>query len=135
MKTAAERAKEAGLPSLKTVAEISGESTQTLNNWLKNKPFIFYAVIEKTIKEYKMSTLKEVLAFILIKIKKENDSRVDETTISEDDNNECLINIFQAAGNKFTDIDFDISNDEEILIDLFGLDGFWAIREFEQGIY
>lgn len=62
MKTASEYAKEAGLPSLKTVAEISGESTQTLNNWLNNKPFIFHAVIEKTAKEYKMKTIEEAVA-------------------------------------------------------------------------
>ena len=53
MKTASQYAKDAGLPSLKIVAEISGASTQTLNNWLSNKPFIFHAVIEKTSNEYK----------------------------------------------------------------------------------
>ncbi len=61
MKTAAEHAKEAGLPSLKTAAEISGESTQTLNNWLNNKPYVFYAVIEKTAKDFKMKTIEEAV--------------------------------------------------------------------------
>jgi len=54
MKTAAQHAKEAGLPSLLTAADLSGQSTQTLNNWLKNKPFIFHAVIEKAAKEFSM---------------------------------------------------------------------------------
>lgn len=59
MKTAAQHAKEAGLPSLKIAAEISGESPQTLNNWLNNKPFVFFAVIEKTTKEYKVNILPD----------------------------------------------------------------------------
>jgi len=54
MKTAAQFAKEAGLPSLLMVAELSGQSSQTLNNWFKNKPFVFYAVIEKAAKEFNM---------------------------------------------------------------------------------
>jgi transcriptional regulator with XRE-family HTH domain len=54
MKTAAQISKEAGLSSLKIASEISGESTQTLNNWLNNKPFVFYAVIEKAAKDFKM---------------------------------------------------------------------------------
>ena len=108
MKTAAQHSKEAGLPSLKMAAEISGESAQTLNNWLNNKPFAFYSVIEKTAKVYKMNTLKNVLEFILTQIKKENDSRNDETTISQDDDNQVLVDIFRDAGNKFTDIDFEL---------------------------
>lgn len=133
MKTAAQHAKEAGLPSLKIVAEISGESTQTLNNWLNNKPFVFYSVIEKSIKEYKVNTLNKVLEFILVEIKKENESRTDGTTISGDDNNQILINIFHDAGNKFTDIDFEIVDQEEELIELFGVDGFNSIRDAEAG--
>lgn len=50
---AAEYCKALGLPSLKIASEISGVSSQTLNNWLSNKPFIFHAVIEKAAKEYK----------------------------------------------------------------------------------
>lgn len=53
MRTASQISKEAGLPSLKVVSEISGISTQTLNNWLENKEFVFYAVIEKASREYK----------------------------------------------------------------------------------
>jgi len=62
MKTAAQHAKEAGLPSLKTAAEISGESAQTLNNWLNNKPFVFFSVIEKASKEFKMKTIEEAVS-------------------------------------------------------------------------
>jgi len=62
MKTAAEYAKEAGLTGLKTVAELSGESTQTLNNWLNNKPFVFHAVINKAAKEFKM--INEIKALL-----------------------------------------------------------------------
>lgn len=53
-KTAAQYAKSAGIPSLIAVAELSGQSVQTLNNWLNNKPFIFHAVIEKAAKEFNM---------------------------------------------------------------------------------
>ena len=134
MKTASQHAKEAGLPSLKTASEISRESAQTLNNWLNNKPFVFFAVIEKSSKEYKMSTLKEVLEFILTEIKKDNDSRTDGTTISQDNDNQCLINIFHDASNKFTDIDFELIDDEDSLSGLFGQDGFCSIRDAEQGL-
>lgn len=135
MKTAAKYAKEAGLPSLKTASEISGESAQTLNNWLNNKPFVFFAVIDKTSKVFKMQSLNNVLQFILVEIKKENESRDDGTTISEGSDNQCLINIFHDAMNKFTSIDFDIIDDEDALTELFGQDGFCAIREAEQGKY
>lgn len=54
MKTAAQHAKKAGLPSLLTAADLSGQSVQTLNNWLKNKPFVFHAVIEKAATEFNM---------------------------------------------------------------------------------
>lgn len=45
-----EKAKEAGLSSLKELSKISGESTQTLNNWFNNKPFIFHAVLAHAVK-------------------------------------------------------------------------------------
>jgi hypothetical protein len=41
-----EQCKKAGLKSLAELAQISGESVQTLNNWHKNKPFRFDAVLE-----------------------------------------------------------------------------------------
>ena len=45
--SASENAKRLGFKTLLEVSEISGESTQTLNNWLKNKPYIFFAVLAK----------------------------------------------------------------------------------------
>ncbi len=54
MKTAAQYAKQAGLPNLKASSEISGESIQTLNNWLNNKPFVFHSVIQRSSKVFKM---------------------------------------------------------------------------------
>jgi hypothetical protein len=41
-----EKAKETGLKSLAELAEISGESVQTLNNWHKNKPRRFELVLK-----------------------------------------------------------------------------------------
>jgi len=40
-----EKCKEAGLKSLAELAEITGESVQTLNNWSKNKPRVFDLVL------------------------------------------------------------------------------------------
>ena len=40
-----EQCKEVGLSSLNQLAEITGESVQTLNNWHKNKPKLFKAVL------------------------------------------------------------------------------------------
>jgi len=44
--TAAEKAKSAGLKNLAELATISGESTQTLNNWLKKRPVRFELVLK-----------------------------------------------------------------------------------------
>jgi hypothetical protein len=43
--TAAEQAKDAGLKSLTEVSEMTGVSTQTLNNWCNDKPLLFRIVI------------------------------------------------------------------------------------------
>lgn len=43
--TASEQAKAAGLKSLKQVAELTGQSAQTLNNWAENKPQLFKIVL------------------------------------------------------------------------------------------
>jgi len=40
-----EKCKAAGLKSLAELAEITGESVQTLNNWFKNKPVVFDLVL------------------------------------------------------------------------------------------
>lgn len=58
-----EECKQAGLKSLAELSRISGESVQTLNNWHKNKPFRFeamltLAVILKGMLEYEIKTKK-----------------------------------------------------------------------------
>ncbi|MBW1726004.1 MAG: hypothetical protein JRJ62_00200 [Deltaproteobacteria bacterium] len=44
--TASEKAKKAGLKNLKELAEISGESTQNLNNWFNNYPLRFELILK-----------------------------------------------------------------------------------------
>lgn len=41
-----EKAKAAGLKSLTELSEISGESTQTLNNWFNNYPLRFELILK-----------------------------------------------------------------------------------------
>ena len=48
-----ERCKLAGLKSLAELAEMTGESVQTLNNWYKNKPQRFEIVLIGAISKYK----------------------------------------------------------------------------------
>lgn len=43
--TAADEAKKAGLKSLATVIELTGQSRQTLQNWQKDKPELFKVVV------------------------------------------------------------------------------------------
>lgn len=43
--TAAKAAKAAGLKSLAVVSDLTGVSTQTLNNWFNDKPKLFEIVI------------------------------------------------------------------------------------------
>lgn len=92
----------------------------------RNNKFGDYEMINK---------MKPVLAFILEQIKQVNDNRADDLTISEDDTNQELVDIFHTAVNKFTDIDFELTDDEGALIEVFGSDGFEMIREAEQGRY
>lgn len=40
-----DRCKQVGLKSLNELAELTGESVQTLNNWSKNKPQLFRIVL------------------------------------------------------------------------------------------
>ncbi len=59
-----EAAKLAGMKSLTQLAEISGESVQTLNNWHKNEPRRFElvlkgAVFELTVERMNLATGKE----------------------------------------------------------------------------
>lgn len=46
-----ESAKLAGLKNLTEMAEISGESVQTLNNWFKNEPRRFELVLKSVVFE------------------------------------------------------------------------------------
>lgn len=43
---ASEQAKKEGLKSLSQVAQITGQSLQTLGNWSKNKPDLFRIVLK-----------------------------------------------------------------------------------------
>lgn len=45
MMTPSKKAKSLGLKSIKQVSEITGVSVQTLYNWSKQKPRLFYAVL------------------------------------------------------------------------------------------
>jgi hypothetical protein len=44
--TASEHAKASGLKNLLELSEMTGVSTQTLNNWHKYKPFLFNVVVQ-----------------------------------------------------------------------------------------
>jgi hypothetical protein len=74
-----------------------------------------------------------ILAFVLAAIKRANDARTDDTTIAQDKDNQILIDIFHDAKNKFTDIDFELIDDEASLAAIFGQSGLDAIRDAEQG--
>jgi hypothetical protein len=43
--TASQKAKELGFKNLAQVQELSGQSQQTLDNWLKKKPLLFKVVL------------------------------------------------------------------------------------------
>jgi len=43
--TPSQQAKAAGLKSLSQVSEMTGQSAQTLINWAKSKPSLFYIVL------------------------------------------------------------------------------------------
>lgn len=79
-----------------------------------------------------VNKMQPVLEFIITEINKVNADRTDGP-ISEDSTNEELLNIFHDAGNRFANVDFDISDDEDALVMLFGYEGYCAIREAEQG--
>ncbi|MBL1319575.1 MAG: hypothetical protein JKY80_02075 [Mariprofundaceae bacterium] len=65
---------------------------------------------------------------IIKAIKKINESRNDQTTISDDSSNEEFLNILRS--NVSCE---EIQDTENWLCDYFGLDGYHAIREAEQG--
>jgi len=55
-----EKAKAAGLKSLAELAEISGESVQTLNNWFKKEPRRFELVLKGAIAEKFSRSLEQI---------------------------------------------------------------------------
>ena len=81
--------------------------------------------------------MKKVLEFILLEIRRENDARLKDrvNVISLDDSNEILTEIFHDTVNKFSELDFEIEDDEDKLRTLFGDQGFEIIREAEHGSY
>ena len=68
----------------------------------------------------------DILKKIITAIKAENDARIDGSTMASDHTNECLIGIFS---------EFGIIDDEDEIINMFGVDGLQAIREAEAGLY
>lgn len=51
--TASEKAKSAGFKNLAELSRISGASSQTLNNWFSDKPFIFESVLMSAVLQEK----------------------------------------------------------------------------------
>ena len=92
----------------------------------RNEKFKEFEMINKT---------QPVFEFIVEKIKKANDDRVDQTTISDDKDNQVLVDIFHDALNEFSELDLIIEDDEDKLIEVFGYDNYCAIREAERGSY
>jgi DNA-binding XRE family transcriptional regulator len=86
--------------------------------------------------EFEMiNKMQPVLKWIISEIERINSEREDGRTISEDETNQELVDIFHRTANKFTDIDFELVDDEDALTNVFGSAGFQAIREAEQGRY
>jgi len=59
--TASEKAKELGLDSLLQVSELTGVSTQTLNNWHNSKPELFMIVLLGCLATELVETIKIVI--------------------------------------------------------------------------
>jgi len=83
----------------------------------------------------KTVTVNEVLSFILDEIKKENEVNYRTSFISQDSDNDCLIDIFHDAMNYFPELNLNIIDDDDILIEIFGYEGYESIRDAEQGSY
>ena len=85
-----------------------------------------------------------ILEHILKGIKKENNDRIvqnekglrsDNNSISLDESNEALLDIFNDAQNTFKCADFELIDDQDFLEEFFGGDGWERIRDAEQGMY
>ena len=91
---------------------------------------------ENKFKDFEMiNKTQPVFEFIVEKIKKANNDRADQTTISDDEDNKVLVDIFHDALNEFCDLDLSIEDDEDKLTEVFGYDNYCVIREAERGIY
>jgi len=71
---------------------------------------------------------KPVIEKIIDEIRAVNESREDGSTISDDDTNEEIMNIFRL-------LDVDVEDDEDALRQAFGDVGFEDMREAESGCY
>lgn len=90
----------------------------------------------KSVDELQMiNKMQPVLEWIISEIERINSEREEGGTISEDETNQELVDIFHRAANKFTDIDFELVDDEDALTNVFGSAGCQSIREAEQGRY
>jgi len=93
--------------------------------WMVTKG-IFVEVIEND--EVDEVDEKPVIEKIIDEISAVNESRKDGSTISDDDTNEELMNIFRM-------LDVDVEDDKDALRQAFGNVGFEDIREAESGCY
>ena len=66
------------------------------------------------------------LNLVINEIKEVNEAKNDGSTISQDATNEELLSIFSK---------FDLEDDEDFLLNKFGISGYQSIRDAEQGIY
>ncbi len=72
---------------------------------------------------------EEILNAVLAEIKNENDARDDGTTLSNDSDNEVMLNIL------LDHADDNCADNEDDLTEKFGYDGYCLIREAEGGNY
>lgn len=77
---------------------------------------------------------QKIAKFIISKIKAANSERLNGCTISEDEDNEVINAILKEAAAIFPAIAA-ISDDEDSICSLLGIDNYHAIRDAERGIY
>lgn len=75
-------------------------------------------------REKRRAEMKTLTQQIVSEIKQANDDR--ETTISNDQSNEVILEILQKYG---------LDDDEDLIIEKLGIGGLHSIRDAEQGIY
>jgi hypothetical protein len=77
---------------------------------------------------------QKIAKFIISKITAANSERSNSCTISEDEDNEVISAILKEAAEIFKGIST-ISDDEDSICELLGVDNYHAIRDAERGIY